>query len=325
MANAFGLGDMASMGVPGANPAQGAGLLETLELVRKAWGSFALPPGLTPTLDPVEIERRIVELRSIEQWLAMNLTMLRGTIQAFEIQQSTLSTLRSIGESSAAALTAAAAAAQTGFPPGPPDEAGIADLDEVREAPAAGPAADTRREAQTGEAAGGEEGDASEPGAMPFAAFAGGTDPLAWWDMLQKQFGLVANAAMASIPVPGSVPGMPAAGMPGSSATQGQAQPAGQSADAGTGAAGRARSTAGRKSGAGSDATRSESSTSGSRAAASRASGAGAATSSASGTRTTKSSAGAPAAGSPAAGSPAAGSSGRSTASGGRRRSTRSG
>ena len=93
MNNPFGIGDPSSMGLPGGNPMQAAGLSEMMDLVRRTWASFSLPPSIAPTVDPNEIERRITELKAVEQWLVMNLTMLRGTIQALEIQRSTLAAL----------------------------------------------------------------------------------------------------------------------------------------------------------------------------------------------------------------------------------------
>ncbi|HMG58110.1 MAG TPA: PhaM family polyhydroxyalkanoate granule multifunctional regulatory protein [Burkholderiales bacterium] len=42
---------------------------------------------MTPTLIPDEIERRIAELKSVENWLNMNLNVLRMTIQGLEMQK----------------------------------------------------------------------------------------------------------------------------------------------------------------------------------------------------------------------------------------------
>lgn len=52
---------------------------------------------MTPTIDPAEIERRIAELRTVEQWLVLNLGMLRNSIQALELQLTTLAAMRSFG------------------------------------------------------------------------------------------------------------------------------------------------------------------------------------------------------------------------------------
>ena len=183
MTHPFGFGDFASMGVPGGNPLQGAGLAETMELVRKAWGSFALPPNMAPTVDPDEIARRIAELRAVEQWLVMNLTMLRGSIQALEIQQTTLATLRAFGVTGAATSERTAA---TG-------NAGASASAGVGANAAAGANADSPASAEPGSATGSPAAESQQPGI-------GALNPVAWWEALQRQFGEVASVALASMP-----------------------------------------------------------------------------------------------------------------------------
>ena len=199
MTTPFGIGDLTAMGLPGGNPMQGTGILETMELVRKAWASFSLPPNMAPTMDPDEVARRVSELKAVEQWLVMNLTMLRGTIQALEIQQGTLAALRAFGAASAppdqpdqpgafarAAGWAAGPAASTVAAKTEPAAAGMADRGPVDAEPA-----------DAGSAGSGEAGD-RQAGDTPPATAA--LNPVAWWDMLQKQFGEVAAAALAGVP-----------------------------------------------------------------------------------------------------------------------------
>jgi len=45
-------------------------------------------------LDPVEIERKIGELRVIENWLTMSLNMTQMSIKTLELQQASLEALR---------------------------------------------------------------------------------------------------------------------------------------------------------------------------------------------------------------------------------------
>ena len=53
------------------------------------------PAGVTvPILGQDEIDRRIAELKSVENWLEMNLNVLRGTIQSLEMQKSGLAAMR---------------------------------------------------------------------------------------------------------------------------------------------------------------------------------------------------------------------------------------
>src|SRR5581483_7466107 len=47
-----------------------------------------------PTLDVGEVDRRIAELKSVENWLNMNLAALRMTIQGLEMQRATLAAMQ---------------------------------------------------------------------------------------------------------------------------------------------------------------------------------------------------------------------------------------
>lgn len=62
----------------------------------------ALPSMMMPTLDVKELEKRIADLRSVEQWLNLNLGLLRTTIQGLEMQRSTLVAWQALGASGAA-------------------------------------------------------------------------------------------------------------------------------------------------------------------------------------------------------------------------------
>ena len=69
---------------------------DPFEMFRRLWGPLGVPvPGMTmPTLDPQEIDKRITELKSVEMWLSMNLSMLRMAIQGLEMQRATLSAMQ---------------------------------------------------------------------------------------------------------------------------------------------------------------------------------------------------------------------------------------
>ncbi|KAA0209803.1 MAG: hypothetical protein EDM78_13365, partial [Proteobacteria bacterium] len=92
----------------GIGPLKVGNVLDTVEFVKRAWTSVGMPAGLTPTLDLEELDKRITDLKAVEQWLTLNMSMLQGTIQALEIQRTTIATLRAFG----APLEAAAPAAQ---------------------------------------------------------------------------------------------------------------------------------------------------------------------------------------------------------------------
>jgi hypothetical protein len=94
--NPFVLPGMGQTGDAAGNP-----LLASMEMMRNAWSGLTGPGGLaqslpmSPPMNLDDLERRIGELRSIESWLRMNLSMLSSTIQGMEVQRSTIATLRS--------------------------------------------------------------------------------------------------------------------------------------------------------------------------------------------------------------------------------------
>ena len=100
---------------------QEAPLQDPFEFLKKLWSPMGLPmPGVVaPLLDPKEIDKRITDLKSVENWLNMNLNVLRMTIQGLEMQRATLAAFQSMQPSSAgesaksdpAAATASAAEA----------------------------------------------------------------------------------------------------------------------------------------------------------------------------------------------------------------------
>ncbi len=65
-------------------------------MFRRLWGPLGVPlPGMAmPTLDPQEVEKRIADLRSIEGWLAMNLNMVKFSIQGLELQKAALQAMQ---------------------------------------------------------------------------------------------------------------------------------------------------------------------------------------------------------------------------------------
>jgi len=124
---------------------------------------------VAPTIDPVELEKRIEELRTVQFWLEQNARMLGATIQALEVQRMTLSTLKTMNvqmedlrdslqvrlpDPPPARDPASAPAVPAGTPDGPPDVS-------------------------------------AAPGAP-----APGVDPLQWWGALTKQFTELATNAM---------------------------------------------------------------------------------------------------------------------------------
>ncbi len=79
-------------------------LQDPFEFFKKLWSPTGLPlPGMVaPLLDTKEIDKRITDLKSVENWLAMNLNVLRMTIQGLEMQRSTLLAVQAMQPGAAA-------------------------------------------------------------------------------------------------------------------------------------------------------------------------------------------------------------------------------
>jgi hypothetical protein len=72
----------------------------------KAAGGFA---SAFPGLDVDELEKRIKDLKSVENWLNLNLNILKSTIQGLEVQHATMMALKSFGDAVSAASASGAA------------------------------------------------------------------------------------------------------------------------------------------------------------------------------------------------------------------------
>lgn len=67
---------------------------------KRMWGNMglSLPGMVTPTFNVDEIEQKIKDLKAVENWLKMNLSMLQMTIQGLEMQCVTLNAVRAMGK-----------------------------------------------------------------------------------------------------------------------------------------------------------------------------------------------------------------------------------
>ena len=82
----------------------GAGAVtDTLEFVKNLWGGMGVPGMAAPTLSVDDLDKKITDLKAVEAWLALNSSMVRGTIQALEVQRGTLAALKSMGDAFAKA------------------------------------------------------------------------------------------------------------------------------------------------------------------------------------------------------------------------------
>ena len=96
--NPFGIPDFNALG-DGNNP-----LLRSMDMMAQAWKNMAsggagdLGSGMMPSLSPDDLDRRIRDLRAVESWLQLNLSMLSTTIQGLEIQRSTLAAIKTMAQ-----------------------------------------------------------------------------------------------------------------------------------------------------------------------------------------------------------------------------------
>jgi hypothetical protein len=90
---------------------------DALEFMQKMWNPLGVPiPGFAPagtpmggqpgampfpnpaamfaTLDPAELDRKIAEMRVIENWLTMTLNLMQMSIKTMELQKASLEALR---------------------------------------------------------------------------------------------------------------------------------------------------------------------------------------------------------------------------------------
>ena len=209
MTDKFGMGHLGLGPLPG--------VAETMEFVRRAWSSFNLPQSIAPTIDLEEIDKRIADLRTVEQWLSLNLGMLQSAIQGLEIQRGTIAALKSFGEAvgsggsfdaganAAKAMAAMAAMAQAGTTAAPAASAAPAAASTPSPSPAPTAPQASAAPSDTESRAAGGTASASPPADPPAtdagSAGLGGINPASWWNLLQSQFTQVAQAAMAGSPL----------------------------------------------------------------------------------------------------------------------------
>ena len=137
---------------------------DTIELIRNFWSAMKIPGMAMPSMSPEEIDKQIADLKAVESWLQMNMSMLRTTIQTLEVQSATLTALRSMSDN----FTKTARPAEGGDKP----EFESPFAKSAGEAPAHG---------------------APDNAAALAAQF---TNPAAWWNTVQEQFSQAVNTAM---------------------------------------------------------------------------------------------------------------------------------
>ncbi|HBQ90168.1 MAG TPA: hypothetical protein DD803_12075 [Alcaligenes faecalis] len=211
--NPFGIPDFNALG-SGNNP-----LLRSMDMMAQAWKNMAsggagdVSSGMMPSLSPDDLDRRIRDLRAVESWLQLNLSMLSTTIQGLEIQRSTLAAIKTMAQQGTQAaggknpfeafmafnpMAAGAAAAESA--------AGVSSTQPgVSQSETAAQTAFQQASAQPQQASPQPDAAANQdsskdkqPGAQQDAG-AGNPAAQAWWNMLQQQFDAMATATAASM------------------------------------------------------------------------------------------------------------------------------
>lgn len=206
--NPFVLPGFGQSGPMGQNP-----ILASMEMMRQAWEGLASSGGMDASamgrmMSVEEMDKRIADLRAVENWLRMNLSMLTSTIQGLEVQRATVSTLKSFVDTGLASVTQpsshSAGTQARARQASPLDEVlGIRPTPESSGQPAGQAAAAPRQapEEPPAASAGPAADAAAAPDAQPdqsdiLAAAASATQ--GWWNLLQQQFQTLASATAAS-------------------------------------------------------------------------------------------------------------------------------
>lgn len=186
------------MANPQMPPIPGAAVMtDTLDFVKNLWGSMSVPgmgvPGMTaPSLSVEELDKKINDLKAVEAWLNLNISMLRGSIQALEVQRGTIATLKSMGASMAAAITQPGASEKNLF-----DSVPYASAFFQQTPPAAKPAEKAPPPPPPPQEAPAAQAQQASPSADAAAQLA---NPAVWWNLLQDQFKQAVSTAMAPEP-----------------------------------------------------------------------------------------------------------------------------
>lgn len=186
-------------------------MLDAMEFARKTWSQLNLPAAFAPTMDVNELDRRIQDLKAVEQWLGMNLNMLRSTIQTMEVQRGTIAALQAFGNMVSDAAGTASGASAAGVGSARTASVAVAGADGDASATSASgarptPAPSDRKSPSDAPAPEPPSAPAASSGPVPPGGMlAEGTmmDPTAWWNMLQQQFQQVAGSALAGAALAG--------------------------------------------------------------------------------------------------------------------------
>ncbi|MFZ6864306.1 PhaM family polyhydroxyalkanoate granule multifunctional regulatory protein [Undibacterium sp. Ji67W] len=180
---------------------------DPLGFIKNLWGSMNIPGMVAPPMSLDELDKKIKDLKTVESWLNVNMNMLRGTIQALEVQRATIAALQSLGESfaqHAQQATAPVAPATkteshtsnadwpmpTGSHKIPEPAVEDEEDDDIDMPPEHTEAAATTTDESS--ANNPSQNASAADGSAPFAT------PAAWWGLLQDQFKQAVSKALES-------------------------------------------------------------------------------------------------------------------------------
>lgn len=190
--NPFSLPGFGQTGESSGNP-----LLASMQMMGQAWQNLAgsgmlNQPPVSAALTTEDLDRRINDLRAVENWLRINMSMLTSSIQALEVQRATIATLKSF-------VNVPGASVDKGDNPSPLEMAlGIKPSGQAK---IKTPEAAREPTAQPDSAASGTSDEAGSGQANPLQADTAALSDAAqgWWNMLQKQFDTLAAATVAGM------------------------------------------------------------------------------------------------------------------------------
>lgn len=181
-------------------------MMEQMESFKRLWSSMEGPSRLVPTLDVEELDKRITDLKAVEQWLNLNLNLLRGSIQALEIQRGTLAAVKAFGSAFQSPAGWPGAGFGAGLGAGSPFGQGVqAPAPSASASSAASASPNAANQSHSSPEASASTSARTAPKADPTdaarktnpSASAPGIDPSAWWTLLQNNFQQIAEAALA--------------------------------------------------------------------------------------------------------------------------------
>lgn len=111
--------------MPGGEAADPAAMMKAMQSMQQSWlaaatgGTSGGDSGQAMAEGIEQIDKRITDLQAVEQWLTMNLSMLRSTVQGLQMQRAALSSMEQMQQTWQAGMSSAANTESTSDQDGP--------------------------------------------------------------------------------------------------------------------------------------------------------------------------------------------------------------